>query len=290
MSKKLYRPKRKKSKEKLSFMDKLEMGSIAIAAAALIGWSGWSAVDALTPDPPVPTYSLYMDGVTAFLMTTQGVDPDDREADVETEGDDTTTDTEETPEEPEVSETKETDESEEETEDESDKQDTETENVKKKIKHVNKKDLVKTAVTPTTSPMLTRAPEPTATPEPTVTPKPTATPEPTATPKPKKAKKKSKPIYAGNESSKAGELSMKSGNESGFAGELSTPTEAPKTYTATTELNIREAPDKNSKALAMYMPGREITVTEDEQAHDGWLKVNKDGVEGYVSSEFVKTE
>lgn len=273
MSKKLYRPKRKKSKEKLSFMDKLEMGSIAIAAAALIGWSGWSAVDALTPDPPVPTYSLYMDGITAFLMTTQGVDPDDHEADVETEGEDDTdaTDTEETPEEPEVSETEEeTDENEAETEDESDKQDTWTENVKKKIKHVNKKDLVKTAVTPTTSPMLTQAPEPTATPEPTVTPKPTATP------KPKKAKKKNKPIYAGNESSKAGELS--------------TPTEEPKTYTSTTELNIREAPDKNSKALAMYMPGREITVTEDEQTHEGWLKVNKDGVEGYVSSEFVKTE
>lgn len=149
MSKKLYRPKRKKSKEKLSFMDKLEMGSIVIAAAALIGWSGWSAMDALIPDPPVPTYSLYMDGITAFLMTTQGVEPDDQETDVETEGEDDTD---------------------------------------------------------------------------------------------------------------------------------------------ATELNIREAPDKNSKALAMYMPGREITVTEDEQTHEGWLKVNKDGVEGYVSSEFVKTE
>ena len=269
MSKKLYRPKRKKSKEKLSIMDKLEMGSIAIAAAALIGWSGWSAVDALTPDPPVPTYSLYMDGITAFLMTTQGVDPDDQEADVETEGEATrgddvdVTDAEEAPDEAEASETEEeSDENEAETEDESDKQDTETENVKKKIKHVNKKDLVKTVVTPTTSPMLTQAPEPTATPKPTATLKPTATPEPTATPKPKKAKKKSK----------------------------QTPTETPKTYTATTELNIREAPDKNSKALAMYMPGREITVTEDEKTHDGWLKVNKDGVEGYVSSEFVKTE
>lgn len=270
MSKKLYRPKRKKSKEKLSFMDKLEMGSIAIAAAALIGWSGWSAVDALTPDPPVPTYSLYMDGITAFLMTTQGVDPDGHETDVETEGDDAdVTNAEEAPDEAEASETEETDESETKKEDtesepesESDKQDTETENVKKKIKHVNKKDLVKTVVTPTTSPMLTQATEPTTTPEPTATPKPTVTPEPTATPKPKKAKKKSK----------------------------QTPTEAPKTYTATTELNIREAPDKNSKALAMYISGREITVTEDEQAHDGWLKVNKDGVEGYVSSEFVKTE
>lgn len=132
MSKKLYRPKRKKSKEKLSFMDKLEMGSIVIAAAALIGWSGWSAMDALIPDPPVPTYSLYMDGITACLMTTQGVEPDDQETDVETEGEDDTdaTDTEETPEEPEVSETEEeTDKNEAETEDESDKQDTGIENV-----------------------------------------------------------------------------------------------------------------------------------------------------------------
>ena len=127
MSKKLYRPKRKKSKEKLSFMDKLEMGSIVIAAAALMF--------ALIPDPPVPTYSLYMDGITAFLMTTQGVEPDDQETDVETEGEDDTdaTDTEETPEEPEVSETEEeTDKNEAETEDESDKQDTGIENVKKR--------------------------------------------------------------------------------------------------------------------------------------------------------------
>lgn len=264
MSKKLYRPKRKKSKEKLSFMDKLEMGSIVIAAAALIGWSGWSAMDALTPDPPVPTYSLYMDGITAFLMTMQGVDPDDQETDMEAEGED---DTEETPEEPEVSDTEdETDKNEAETEDESDKQDTGTENVKKKIKHVNKKDLVKTAVTPTTSPMLTQALEPTATPEPTVTPKPTvtqkpaATPEPTATPKPKKKKKKSKP----------------------------TPTEAPKTYFATTAVKIRQEPTSESLALAMYMPNVEINVIPDDMTHKGWLKVNKDGVIGYVSEKHVE--
>lgn len=282
MSKKLYRPKRKKSKEKLSFMDKLEMGSIVIATAALIGWSGWSAVDALTPDPPVPTYSLYMDGITAFLMTTQGVDPDDQETDVETEGDDAdVTDAEEAPDETEASETEEeSDRNETETEDESDKQDTETENVKKKIKHVNKKDLVKTVVTPTTSPMLTQAHEPTATPEPTVTPKPTVTqkpavtPKPTATQKPKKAKKKNKPICAGNESSKAGELS--------------TPTETPKTYFATTAVKVRQEPTSESLALAMYMPNVEINVIPDDMTHEGWLKVNKDDVIGYVSEKHVE--
>lgn len=207
MSKKLYRPKRKKSKEKLSFMDKLEMGSIVIAAAALIGWSGWSAMDALIPDPPVPTYSLYMDGITAFLMTTQGVEPDDQETDVETEGEDAT-------------------------------------------------------------------PEPTVTPKPTVTQKPAVTPEPTATPKPKKKKKKSKPIYAGNESSKAGELS--------------TPTETPKTYFATTAVKVRQEPTSESLALAMYMPDVEINVIPDDMAHEGWLKVNKDGVIGYVSEKHVE--
>lgn len=153
---------------------------------------------------------------------------------------------------------------------------------------------MKTAVTPTTSPMLTQAPEPTATPEPTVTPKPTVTqkpavtPKPTATPKPKKKKKKSKPIYAGNESNKAGELSIKSGNESGFAGELSTPTETPKTYFATTAVKVRQEPTSESLALAMYMPNVEINVIPDDMTHEGWLKVNKDGVIGYVSEKHVE--
>lgn len=40
MGNKLYKPKRKKSKEKLSLLDKIEIGGITIAAAALIGWSG----------------------------------------------------------------------------------------------------------------------------------------------------------------------------------------------------------------------------------------------------------
>lgn len=116
--------------------------------------------------------------------------------------------------------------------------------------------------------MLTQAPEPTATPEPTVTPKPTATP------KPKKAKKKNKPIYAGNESSKAGELS--------------TPTETPKTYFATTAVKVRQEPTSESLALAMYMPNVEINVIPDDMTHEGWLKVNKDGVIGYVSEKHVE--
>lgn len=128
--------------------------------------------------------------------------------------------------------------------------------------------------------MLTQAPEPTTTPEPTVTPKPTVTqkpavtPKPTATPKPKKAKKKNKPIYAGNESSKAGELS--------------TPTETPKTYFATTAVKVRQEPTSESLALAMYMPNVEINVIPDDMTHEGWLKVNKDGVIGYVSEKHVE--
>ena len=102
----------------------------------------------------------------------------------------------------------------------------------------------------------------------------TQAPESTATPKPKKAKKKNKPIYAGNESSKAGELS--------------TPTETPKTYFATTAVKVRQEPTSESLALAMYMPNVEINVIPDDMTHEGWLKVNKDGVIGYVSEKHVE--
>lgn len=298
MSNKLYRPKRKKSKEKLSFVDKLEMGGIAIAAAALIGWSGWSVVDALTPEPPVPTYSLYMDGITAFLMTTQGVDPDDQEADLDIADENTVDDTADYKNDLESESEKESSAAEDETADsndnhdggdtdsetkedisseQSDKQDTEedeeknteTENVKKKSNDdsetVDKASAAGITAAATAAVVKTVTPKPAATIAPTATPTPTVTPKPTATPTPKPT---NTPVPT----------------------ETPIPTEAPKKYTAVTELNVREAPDKNSKALAMYMPGVEITVTEDESTHEGWLKVNKDGVAGYVSAKFVKVE
>lgn len=299
MSKKLYRPKRKKSKERLSFVDKLEMGGIAIAAAALIGWSGWSVVDALTPEPPVPTYSLYMDGITAFLMTTQGVDPDDQEADLDIADENTVDDTADYKNDLESESKKESYAAEDKTADsndnhdggdtdsetkedisseQSDKQDTEedeeknteAENVKKKSSN-NSHVVDKTSAAGVTAVATAAVVRKTATPKPTVTiaptkiPTPTVTPKPTATPTPKPT---NMPVPT----------------------ETPIPTEAPKKYTAVTELNVREAPDKNSKALAMYMPGVEITVTEDESTHEGWLKVNKDGVAGYISAKFVKVE
>lgn len=298
MSNKLYRPKRKKSKEKLSFVDKLEMGGIAIAAAALIGWSGWSVVDALTPEPPIPTYSLYMDGITAFLMTTQGVDPDDQEADLDIADENTVDDTADYKNDLESESEKESSAAEDETADsndnhdggdtdsetkedisseQSDKQDTEedeeknteTENVKKKSNDdsetVDKASTAGITAAATAAVVKTVTPKPAATIAPTATPTPTVTPKPTATPTPKPT---NTPVPT----------------------ETPIPTEAPKKYTAVTELNVRETPDKNSKALAMYMPGVEITVTEDESTHEGWLKVNKDGVAGYVSAKFVKVE
>lgn len=50
MSKKLYNPKRKIKKEKLSFIDKIEITVITIAIAAIIGWSAILAVGIFTAD------------------------------------------------------------------------------------------------------------------------------------------------------------------------------------------------------------------------------------------------
>lgn len=50
MSKKLYNPKRKIKKEKLSFIDRIEIAGITIAAIILIGWSAISAVGTFTAD------------------------------------------------------------------------------------------------------------------------------------------------------------------------------------------------------------------------------------------------
>lgn len=36
------------------------------------------------------------------------------------------------------------------------------------------------------------------------------------------------------------------------------------------------------------MPDVEINVIPDDMAHEGWLKVNKDGVIGYVSEKHVE--
>lgn len=208
MGNKLYKPKRKKSKEKLSLLDKIEIGGITIAAAALIGWSGWSVVDALTPATPIPTYEVYMNGINAYLLTSAGSDSSE---DIEDETIEDAADTD---------------------------------------------DSTETAQDTDNTADATATPESTATPEPSSTPKPTVTPEPTATPEPAPT-------------------------------DTPVPTEAPKTYTANDALNVRQTPDKSAKAVAMCKKGETLNVTEDESAHAGWYKIDRDGVQGYVSTEFV---
>lgn len=67
MSNKLYRPRRKRRKEKLSLIDKIEIGGITIAAVVLIGWSSWSIVDSFTPDPVIPSREVYTDGISSYI-------------------------------------------------------------------------------------------------------------------------------------------------------------------------------------------------------------------------------
>lgn len=50
---------------------------------------------------------------------------------------------------------------------------------------------------------------------------------------------------------------------------------------------MRQTPDKSAKAVAMCKKGETLNVTEDENTHAGWYKIDRDGVQGYVSTEFV---
>lgn len=67
MGTKLYKPKRKKRKEKLYLIDKLEIGGIVIASAAIVIWSGWSVTEALKPAPVISTYEVDTDSIAEYL-------------------------------------------------------------------------------------------------------------------------------------------------------------------------------------------------------------------------------
>lgn len=97
MSNKLYRPRRKRRKEKLSLIDKIEIGGITIAAVVLIGWSSWSIVDSFTPDPVIPSREVYTDGVSSYIAgLTSDSDSADEESASATDADGSDTDTKDT--------------------------------------------------------------------------------------------------------------------------------------------------------------------------------------------------
>ena len=64
-------------------------------------------------------------------------------------------------------------------------------------------------------------------------------------------------------------------------------TTAPTSYIAKEALNIRRTPDEKAQVVANYQVGETLNVTEGDSTHAGWLKVSKNGVEGYVSKDFV---
>lgn len=93
MSNKLYRPRRKRRKEKLSLIDKIEIGGITIAAVVLIGWSSWSIVDSFTPDPVIPSREVYTDGISNYIAgLTSDSDSTDAESTSATDTDSSDTD------------------------------------------------------------------------------------------------------------------------------------------------------------------------------------------------------
>jgi uncharacterized protein YgiM (DUF1202 family) len=56
-------------------------------------------------------------------------------------------------------------------------------------------------------------------------------------------------------------------------------------YVSAGQLNLREQPDKTGSVIQALPKGTEVEVME--TYNDGWSKVSVDGVEGYVSSNFL---
>lgn len=215
MSNKLYRPRRKRRKEKLSLIDKIEIGGITIAAVVLIGWSSWSIVDSFTPDPVIPSREVYTDGISNYIAgLTSDSDSTDAESTSTTDTDSSDTDIKDAD------------------SDKKEEKDDETDS--------------------------------------------------------EKEKKKAEPTAAAD-MQKAEDETAKSQAEAANA-IVAAPAEtttAPTSYIAKEALNIRRTPDEKAQVVANYQAGEILNVTEDDSIHAGWLKVSKNGVEGYVSKDFV---
>lgn len=67
MGNKLYKPKNKRKKENLKMIDRLEIGSVTIAAIALLGWSGYSIANTFIPQPETPVYEVNVDSVSDYM-------------------------------------------------------------------------------------------------------------------------------------------------------------------------------------------------------------------------------
>lgn len=238
MSNKLYRPRRKRRKEKLSLMDKIEIGGITIAAVVLIGWSSWSIVDSFTPDPVIPSHEVYTDGISNYIA---GLTSDSDSADTE-DIKDTDVDS---------SDVKDTS---------SDNADSDKKDSSEEAKDTNKKD----EKDDKTDSEKEKKQEPETT--------------PTA-----KAQEATEDAVEGQ-----AETTAAPSQAAVAADTMATEAAAvPTSYTAKDALNIRRTPDEKAQTIANYQAGETLNVTEDDSTHAGWLRVNKNGVDGYVSKDFV---
>lgn len=225
MSNKLYRPRRKRRKEKLSLIDKIEIGGITIAAVVLIGWSSWSIVDSFTPDPVIPSREVYTDGISSYIAgLTSDSDSTDAESTSTTDADSSDADIKDAD------------------SDKKEEKDDETDSEKEKEK----------TETTTAADMQKAADE--------------------------AAKNQAETAATPSQAAEAADATAAAPAET---------TTAPTSYIAKEALNIRRTPDEKAQVVANYQVGETLNVTEGDSTHAGWLKVSKNGVEGYVSKDFV---
>lgn len=251
MGTKLYKPKRKKRKEKLYLIDKLEIGGIVIASAAIIIWSGWSVTEALKPAPVISTYEVDTDSIAEYLSDLDNSQTENVEVSADAES--------ESEPEKEKKENKDTD-----------KKDASESKSEEKPEAQENQQETKEKEQPTEAPTAQKK----------------SADEQVEQAKNEETQKKDTQKKEQTSEQPAEEQATEEPEEQQIAASAPLTYTAKEPL----NVRKNPDPTVNN-IIASYKAGEAINVIEDDTTnHGGWYKINKDGVEGYIAKLFVEVK
>lgn len=251
MGTKLYKPKRKKRKEKLYLIDKLEIGGIVIASAVIIIWSGWSVTEALNPAPVISTYEVDTDSIAEYLSDLDNSQTENVEVSADAES--------ESEPEKEKKENKDTD-----------KKDASESKSEEKSEAQENQQETKEKEQPTEAPTAQKK----------------SADEQVEQAKNEETQKKDTQKKGQTLEKPAEEQATEEPEEQQIAASAPLTYTAKEPL----NVRKNPDPTVNN-IIANYKAGEAINVIEnDTTSHGGWYKINKDGVEGYIAKLFVEVK
>lgn len=251
MGTKLYKPKRKKRKEKLYLIDKLEIGGIVIASAVIIIWSGWSVTEALKPAPVISTYEVDTDSIAEYLSDLDNSQTENVEVSADAES--------KSEPEKEKKENKDTD-----------KKDASESKSKEKSETQENQQETKEKEQPTEAPTAQKK----------------SADEQVEQAKNEETQKKDTQKKEQTSEQPAEEQATEKPEEQQIVASAPLTYTAKEPL----NVRKNPDPTVNN-IIANYKAGEAINVIEnDTTSHGGWYKINKDGVEGYIAKLFVEVK